>query len=370
MSKILEIHVLQNLAPGNLNRDDTGAPKDAVFGGVRRARLSSQSLKRAVRRHFREHRLLPEEKLALRTRNLIAQLAPTLEKKGVKDAAKAIEEALKVLSLSVKKKSDPEFAQTEYLLFLANGEIDAFKKAVLEHHAELATGKPKDGAKKAIMASIGSARAVDIALFGRMVADDKDFNVDAACQVAHALSTHRVDREFDFFTAVDDRPQGSEAVSGMLGTVEFNSACYYRYAVIHLNKLLANLGGSDADLVEVAAGAFVQAFVEALPTGKQNTFAAHNPPDFIAIRVREGMPISLANAFEQPVRAASEAGLTAASVERLEQRWHQYDEVYGTTGDSAAIDMTGRWSGADKVRNLAGLVDRVRSFTMAALKAR
>jgi CRISPR system Cascade subunit CasC len=368
MSKILEIHVLQNLAPGNLNRDDTGAPKDAMFGGVRRARLSSQSIKRAVRRHFREQKLLPEDKLALRTRNLIAQVAPRLEAQGVNNAAKAVEEGLKVLSLAAKKKGEAEYPQTEYLLFLANGEIAAFEAAVLEHHAELVVGKPKDVAKKAIAASIGSARAVDVALFGRMIADDKGFNVDAACQVAHALSTHRVDREFDFFTAVDDRPQGSEAVSGMLGTVEFNSACYYRYAVIHLDKLLSNVGGADADLAVAGIGAFVRAFVEALPSGKQNTFAAHNPPDFVAVRVREGMPINLANAFEKPVRATAEEGLTGASVARLKERWNKYDSVYGGTGTTTVIDVTATWGDEGKVSNTAELVDRAKANARAALR--
>lgn len=372
MSKILEIHVLQNLAPGNVNRDDTGAPKDAMFGGVRRARISSQSLKRAVRRHFQSRRLLADEQLAIRTRNLLSEVVPRLEAQGVTGAEKAVEEALGVLKIGVKKRSkaDAGLGQTEYLLFLANGEIAAFERAIVEHKDEFAAGKPKDAAKKAVAACIGSVRAVDIALFGRMVADDRDFNVDAACQVAHALSTNKVDREFDFFTAVDDRPGASEAVSGMLGTVEFNSACYYRYAVINLDKLLDNLGGRDLEAAEAGAAAFVQGFVEALPTGKQNTFAAHNPPDFVALRLRDGMPINLANAFEQPVRAHSESALTGASVERLKERWQKYSAVYGGDESAAVLDLTGRWGEGDTVANLDELLARARSATLAGLKGR
>lgn len=368
MANILELHVLQNYAPSNLNRDDTGAPKDAMFGSARRARISSQCQKRAVRTYFGAERLLPDERLGMRSRNLVSELVDRLKADGMDSAkaANAIEEALKVLKLSVKKKKDEAAPQTEYLLFLGKGEIEKFAEIVKEFSEGFASGKPSAEAKKAISETIGSVRAADIALFGRMVADAKNFNVDAACQVAHAISTHRVDREFDFFTAVDDRVQADEAVSGMLGTVEFNSACYYRYAVIHLDKLSANLN-SDKELVAQTAAAFTKAFIEATPSGKQNTFAALNPPDFIAVRVRDGMAINLSNAFERPVRSHDTHGLTGESVARLKERWDAYASAYSIESTDLVLDLTGVWGEKFAVSNSRELVERAKALTVTAL---
>lgn len=369
MSMMVEFHVLQNFAPANLNRDDTGAPKDAIFGGVRRARISSQCLKRAARTYFNAEHLLPSERLALRTRNLVSELVRRLVNAGVAadKAEKVVEEGLKVLRLAVKKKRPQDrTAQTEYLLFLGRGEIDAFAKAAIAHAESLFDGAPNKEAKDAITSSVGSVRAADVALFGRMIADARNFNVDAACQVAHAISTHRVDREFDFFTAVDDHVAADEAVSGMLGTVEFNSACYYRYAAINLDKLLENLGG-DKEIATQSVQAFARAFVESSPSGKQNTFAAHNLPDFVAIRVRKGVPLNLANAFEVPVRAQPELGLTGTSVNRLKERWEKYAAAYAADSKDAILDLTGQWSGEALVSTLPELIDRTTDLASAAV---
>lgn len=335
MAKIIEFHVLQQFAPGNLNRDDTGAPKDAYFGGVRRARISSQSFKRAIRRHFAAARLLDDHELADRTKRLVASLDLRLQGK-VADPRKAAVDLLGLANLKVKKVKDAE--HTEYMLFIGHQDIDRLADIAIEFDGKLSD----KAAKKAVEETLRSNRAVDVALFGRMLADAKDFNVDAAAQVAHALSTHRVEREFDFFTAVDDLASGDEAVSGMLGTVDFNSACYYRYAVLHLDLLSHNLGG-DSDLVSRAISAFLTAYVQAIPSGKQNTFAAHNPPEFVAVRFGNTMPVNLAGAFERPVLPGK--GYLYGSVIALQDKWKSFDQAYGKAGQAWVMDLSGGWEG-------------------------
>jgi len=352
MAKIIEFHVLQQFAPGNLNRDDTGAPKDAYFGGVRRARISSQSFKRAIRLHFAAERLLEDHELADRTKRLAASLESRLRGK-VAEPGKAAADLLGLANLKVKKVKDSD--HTEYLLFIGHKDIDCLADIAAKFDGKLGD----KAAKKAVEEILRSNRAVDVALFGRMLADAKDFNVDAAAQVAHALSTHRVEREFDFFTAVDDLASGDEAVSGMLGTVDFNSACYYRYAVLHLDLLSSNLGG-DGELVGRAVSAFLTAYVRAIPSGKQNTFAAHNPPEFVAVRFGNTMPVNLAGAFERPVQPNK--GYLYGSVVALQDKWESFDQAYGPAGQEWVLDLSGAWEG-ETVTSL----DALRSALQQAL---
>jgi CRISPR system Cascade subunit CasC len=181
-----------------------------------------------------------------------------------------------------------------------------------------------------------------------MLADRKELNVDAAAQVAHAISTHRVDRESDFFTAVDDWTKADEADAGMLGTVEFNSSCQYRYAVVNYDQLLHNLAG-DQVLAQRGLMAFLKASVQAVPTGRQNTFAAHNLPSFVAVGVHEGQPVSLANAFEVPIKAGQQ-GLAAASVIELQKHAQRLCDAYGLELGLDVMDLTGAWKGDGKAR--------------------
>jgi CRISPR system Cascade subunit CasC len=361
MSKIIEFHVLQQFAPGNLNRDDTGAPKDAYFGGVRRGRISSQSFKRAIRRYFASARLLNDEELAYRTKRIMAALVAHLDGK-VSDpqntAKEILEQAIPKKKKDNKDNKDKQVVKkvkdaehTEYLLFIGHKDVERLAEVAIKNKGDLTT---KD-AKAAFPGIMRSNRAVDVALFGRMLADAKDFNVDAAAQVAHAISTHRVEREFDFFTAVDDLAAGDEAVSGMLGTIDFNSACYYRYAVLHLDLLQGNLG-SDSDLVQRAVSAFLTAYVRAIPSGKQNTFAAHNPPEFVAVRLRDDAPINLAGAFERAV--SPKDGYIRGSVSALQSHWQQLDAAYGGAGSTWVLDLTGAWEG-DTVATLDALRERL-----------
>jgi CRISPR system Cascade subunit CasC len=181
----------------------------------------------------------------------------------------------------------------------------------------------------ALAAVLDGGRAVDIALFGRMLADRPEWGKDAACQVAHAISTHRVDREFDFYTAVDELQPREASGAGMMGDVEYYTATFYRYADINLGLLLDNLEG-DADLASRAVEAFLRAFVLTLPSGKQNTFAAHSLPQFVAFLVRrDSMPRNLAAAFERPVFPRDDKSISGASVEALMDYWQRLDEAYG-----------------------------------------
>lgn len=344
MTLFIEYHIIQNFAPSCLNRDDTGAPKDAMFGGFRRSRISSQCLKRATRLAFSSSGLLQPDELGTRTRNIVGMLAEKLAKQGLEGTEAAIEKALAIAELKVKSRPNST-AQTEYLLFLSRNAIDELATVIAENIDTLKAGKDNREIKKAIDDCIASASAVDVALFGRMLADRKDLNVDAAAQVAHAISTHRVDREADFFTAVDDWTLDSEADAGMLGTVEFNASCQYRYGVVNLDQLTANLAG-DATLASRGLLAFLRASALAIPSGKQNTFAAHNLPCFIGIGIHRGQPISLANAFEKPVWAGEhKEGISAASVERLQSHAARLKQAFGLDLNLHVMDLTGAWSG-------------------------
>jgi CRISPR system Cascade subunit CasC len=190
---------------------------------------------------------------------------------------------------------------------------------------------------------LNGGKAVDVALFGRMLADLPEVNQDAACQVAHAISTHRVEREFDYFTAVDDMGEADETGAGMIGQLEFNSATFYRYAVIDANKLLDNLK-NDKDLALSAVEAFAQAVARAIPTGKQNTFAAHNPPSFVGVVLRSGGPLNLANAFEKPISPRIDQALTSLSVASLAAYEENLAKAYANDGDAwSYLDLTDSW---------------------------
>lgn len=377
MSLFLEFHLIQNFAPSNLNRDDTGAPKDAIFGGQRRARVSSQCFKRAVRLAAGEYELLPAAHRGIRTKKLKVLLIERLTGRDGEEAGAKIEVALAAAGLKLK-----DDGKTEYLLFLGEGEVAAFAALIEQHWDELPVGGDKKSKKEAkanlpaeivkkAKALLDGGKAVDVALFGRMLADLPAVNQDAACQVAHAISTHRVEREFDYFTAVDDKGDADETGAGMIGQVEFNSATLYRYAVLDLRKLLANLQG-DLELTLSAVGAFTRALALAIPSGKQNSFAAHNPPEFAGLCLRHATPLSLANAFEKPVLPRADQALTEQSVERLAIYEGKLAAVYGSEKDHwLSLDLTGRWP-ADKgeaVANLATLAQRARELAADALGA-
>ena len=358
MSLFVEFHLIQNFAPSNLNRDDTGAPKDALFGGHRRARVSSQCFKRCVRTWVRTQARLSPEVLGTRTLHLERLLGDELNALGLADISKFNE----IINLALKRKGGKdknekaddkeEDSSLSYLLFISPAEIGALKQVIATHADAIKTLAAKkklkaadvpDDMRQAVKEAFSRLRAVDIALFGRMLADLPKANQHAACQVAHALSTHRVEREFDYFTAVDDLGTPDETGAPMIGQVEFNSATFYRYAVLDPDKLVENLQG-DRTLALAGTAAFTDALALAIPTGKQNTFAAHNKPSFIGVVIRHASPFNLANAFEKPVWPDRYKPLTAQSVEALAAHEKLLAGFYGDKRDTwAFMDMTGAW---------------------------
>ncbi|NNG20976.1 type I-E CRISPR-associated protein Cas7/Cse4/CasC [Naumannella sp. ID2617S] len=304
MTTYLEIHAIQDVPPANINRDDTGSPKTATYGGVVRGRVSSQSWKRAMRRDFNlQH---DPKDVGVRSKRVVSLLAEAVVERapGLKDRAEDLATAaLESAGFKPAKKSKKDEAAAElgYLLFISRHQIEAVADVIVasadapDLKAAFKAAKVKD--------LLDAEHSIDIALFGRMVADAPDLNVDAACQVAHALGVHEVTPEFDYFTAVDDVTEAAEeAGAGMIGTVEFYSSTFYRYAVVNIDRLRENLG--DEDAVDRAIKAFVKAFVESMPTGKQNTFANGTRPAVVMVTVGEGQPASLVGAFEEPVKDA------------------------------------------------------------------
>lgn len=359
MKTLIEIHALQNFAPSNLNRDDTGAPKDALFGGTRRARVSSQCLKRAVREYFKglvKQSKLASDDVAFRTKRVLDALTHALVEKGKAMDEAAVKARLALAAVELTVKDD---GKSEYLLFLGQREItkvadvinekwDSITPSEVSAGEEKKTGKAKKQAaqgadrklREALDEVFNGGKAVDVALFGRMLADMPEKNQHAACQVAHAISTHAVEREFDFYTAVDDLKPEDTSGADMMGTVEFNSACFYRYAVVDWEKLVANLQ-DDKELAAKGLRAFLEGFVVAEPTGKQNTFAAHNPPEFVAVSVRHNTaPRNLANAFETAIRVRKDESLTSRSIEALTQKAKALQAAYDGEGSTFVLNLT------------------------------
>lgn len=380
----VELHIIQNFAPSNLNRSETGTPKDCYFGAHRRARISSQCLKRAMRDLFDQGSYFSDDQkrsLADRSRKLIDEVAKKLGADG-----RTPEQVFQVAAIAFnacKLKFDGS-KETAYLVFMGSEEVQKLAdwastqwadlinvastpeyQAVWSKYAEIqpvqaaldaATGEEASELRKALSKlereleqleetaikkhrralkaatdnlsdSKTGGRAADLAMFGRMLADLPEKNINAACQVAHAISTHKVGVEFDFYTAVDDLPLPGETGAGMMGTVEFNSACFYRYANVDLKQLKENLGNDEA-LAEATVAAFIRGAVEAIPTGKQNSMAAQNPPSFVLAVVRQSGLWSLANAFVDPVSPKS-GDLVTSSINKLDAYWGQLTAMYG-----------------------------------------
>lgn len=327
---IIDIHAIQTVPPSNINRDDTGSPKTAVYGGVRRARVSSQAWKRATRKDFETY--LDRSDLGVRTKRVvelmseeIARQAPDLEPAQRDEISSAV---LRATGLTLSKPRKGETEEAGYLVFLGRRQVESLAALGVEtfRAGALATLE-----KKAAQALVKDKNAIDVSLFGRMVADVTDLNVDAAAQVAHAISVHAVETEFDYFTAVDDHKNADaeeDAGAGMIGTVEFNSSTLYRYATVDADALLRNLG--DVEATARAVDAFVRSFITSMPTGKQNTFANRTLPDAIVVTVREDQSVSLVGAFEEAVTSTASSGRVHAAVQALVAYAGEIGAAYGT----------------------------------------
>jgi CRISPR system Cascade subunit CasC len=379
--KHLELHIIQSVPVACLNRDDLNSPKTAIFGGVQRSRVSSQSWKRAIRETAKE---ADESRFkGKRSRRMVYELVRRLEEAKIKsDVAVIIAEHVADIVETLDSKEDGAgFKKIKTLMFFSAAEYDAIVKAVTkdiqtnaravkdaaEAIKELESESKKDENPKiekdlenkqkalttaknaltkafndrAIRDAIKSARlkdAADIALFGRMVANDPSLNVEAASMFSHALSTHKADNEVDFFAAIDDLQEKGESGAGMTSTLEFSSATYYRFAALNLDMLadqdhLADMTKEDRQAV---VRAFLEATITAIPKARKNSMNGNTMPAFVLGIVREkGHPVQLINAFEDPVPPRSSQGFTQRSIELLK---FEYKKLCDTWGVSATFE--------------------------------
>jgi CRISPR system Cascade subunit CasC len=313
--KLLELHILQSFPVSCLNRDDMNSPKTATFGGVQRARVSSQCWKRAIRETAATNS--PYFK-GNRTRLIIEPLRDALQKThGFSEAdakSKAIEisEALATYDKENEKKNGTLKVKT--IFFTSPAEIKALAAAYAE---------TKD-VKKAIKSLKPEhlKDAADVAIFGRMVAADHSLTLEGAAMFSHALSTHKADNEIDFFTAVDDLNPADDSGSGHMGTTEFNAATYYRYAAVNLSMLADkdHLDAMTAEERKEVIAAFIGATLTAVPQARHNSMNAGVRPAYVLGTIKEkGQPIQLINAFEKPVRSGKEGSILENSIAQLKK---------------------------------------------------
>jgi len=326
----LDIHVIQTLPPSNINRDDTGSPKTAVYGGVRRARVSSQAWKKAMRDYFKDK--ADNGYLGVRSKRIVEYVA------------KKILEIDKTLSFEEAEKKSLEaftsagFTITEEnklptLFFLGDRQAGDFARAALDNIKDALT------LRKIIKNNV----SIDIALFGRMIADSKlnekikkenekgkknidneekeenriNLNEDASSQIAHAISTHGVQTEFDYFTALDDLSKDAKPGAAMIDTIEYNSSTLYRYGNVALHEFFHQLNENKSQTIE-ATKLFVEAFLNSLPTGKMNSFANQTVPSSVVISLRKDRPVSFVSAFETAVKTKlSQEGYVDESIEAM-----------------------------------------------------
>lgn len=327
----IELHMIQNFGPSCLNRDDTNTPKDCHFGGFRRARISSQCLKRAIREYFKEHIEQLQENLGVRTKLLPKEIIKIL---GENDKEKEeVSKTVKNVLEEFKFKPDEDVEKTDVLLFLKKNTPQMIADFILENWDDVTKKNIPKKILKPILEEVKIRLSADIALFGRMVATNTDLNVDAACYMAHAISTHKVDMEMDFYTALDDLQEETETGAGMMGIIMYNSSCFYRYSVLDFNQLLENLQ-NNKDLAILVVKSFIQASINAIPTGKQTSMAAFSKPDFISTIVRSDQPWALTNAFAKPAKVEyKDTDLIEQSIIKFENYMHDMIELYGKPDD-------------------------------------
>lgn len=317
----IDVHAIQTLPPSNINRDDTGSPKTAQFGGVKRARVSSQSWKRAMREYFYNNS--EQFNVGVRTLSIVDYVAKKInEKDSSLDYEDAMKKADKVINSAGIKTKD---MKAKALFFLGDIQADKLADAAIN-------GVDNKADLKEIL---NENPSIDIALFGRMVADDPSLNEDASCQVAHAISTHSIQNEFDFYTAVDDLHAEDNAGAGMLGNIEFNSSTLYRYANVAVHELLEQLGNKESAINTVKL--FIESFSNSMPTGKINTFANQTIPNALLVTIRDDRPINLVGAFEEPVK--SNIGFANMSIEKLAEEIKKSERFVNKPIKSIYISM-------------------------------
>ncbi len=337
MKRFLQIHMLTSYPPSNLNRDDLGRPKTAVVGGTTRLRISSQSLKRAWRTSsvFQEGLggISIDGGLGIRSKRIGEDVYEKLKAGGIAEKD-AIAWARSIAGCFGKLKGEKEKLPTvlhiEQLAFVSPEE----QKAIFALTGELIKAKsaPTEEQLELLRAENSGA---DIALFGRMLASDPKFNVEAAAQVAHSFSVQKVVVEDDFFTAVDDLNKGEEDVgAGHMGDTEFASGIFYTYINIDRTLLNDNLkGAGDKELAKKAIRALVQAAATVAPTGKQNSFGSRAYAHYIMAELGDQQPRSLSLAY---VKAVQGDDMLQNSIQSLSDIRDRMEQVYGKCSEAVA----------------------------------
>ena len=354
---VIDLHILQAYPPSLLNRDDMGQPKTVVFGGTTRTRVSSQSLKRAQRLYASARDLVPPEHLATRTRHLPSILADRLVERHGLTPQDALALALNTVWGMGLLNTAGDSRRTTVLLFLGLGEVDAIASAVAERRDELLgcavpverigaasgpeAGKPRGSRERkadcpAIFRDLGrhalgttdATPVVDVALYGRFLAEDHRVDVDGASSTAHAFSVGEHHLELDYYTAVDDM---EERGAGFLDTASLTAPLLYRYSNLDATALLANLGG-NAELAALAATAWLTAALHAVPRAKNTSTAPVTRPLLAFAAVRDDQAFSMANAFLRPVRATRQTDEGQAGIGALARHWRQHGDAYGHDG--------------------------------------
>lgn len=349
MTQFIQLHLLTSYPAANLNRDDLGRPKTLVYGGAERIRISSQSLKRAIR-GSEAFATAVGPALGVRTQGFAAKLVSELEARGL-DHNQAVARVEAVIEHDRIGKVSRGKARTEQLVHLGPDE-QARLSALAD---DLAAGPPK--AMREALVLLQAPRAADIAMFGRMLADNPRFNVDAAVQVAHAFTTHRGVVEDDYYTAVDDLSDSQTASAAFMGVSQFSSGLFYGYVCVDADLLRRNLA-NDRGLAAAAVEGLVAAAMTVSPRGRQGSFASRARASFALVEVGDEAPRTLASAFQHPVgERPGETDQLAASIARLRDLKADFSRVYGERfAAEAELDL-----GAAGSATLAELMQTARS---------
>ena len=346
----IEFHILQSFPVSCLNRDDVGAPKSAMIGGTLRARVSSQCWKRAIRMAMHDY-------CGVQTASRTTMLSSLIREKC--NAAGATDEQAEYcgnVAAKILNSSDKE-NKKDALFFISDAEANAIteifkekafdmmaieeslkeksKKKGQKNENEEEGAKKEDGLKTRVLEILTKEKerenmdGLDISLFGRMAANAPEVNVEASASVAHAISTHKAVSEVEFFTAVDDyREEHKIPGSGHMGSLEFNSATYYRYISLDLGQLLANLGNDDSLDLSPAIAAFTKALYLAVPPARQTTMTASTLWDYAKVVVRKGQRIQAS--FETAVTKKDTPSLLEASKKELKGQLERAEKLSGS----------------------------------------
>lgn len=329
----MDIYAVQNVPPSNINRDETGNPKTAQYGGVLRSRVSSQAWKRAMRETFKS--LLDEKQLGVRTKNAVELIVKAMVDQRPESEDQAESYASLVLQAtgvkvvaSTRAGAASGKPVTQYLIFIGNTEIGRLANIALEwmDQGKDPAKAPDSAMKKEVSGVFHGEQAVDIALFGRMLADAPDLNTDASAQVAHAISVDAIKPEYDYFTAADDFTEADNAGAAMIDSVGFNSSTLYRYATVNLDALQEQIGNAEA--TARVASVFVEAFIRSMPTGKQNSYANRTLPETCIVAFRDSQPINAVEAFERPVAAEHDQPISQVASRRLVEELRRIQDAY------------------------------------------